>query len=191
MRFPVLLTTALTLAPAPVLAQAEGGGLFSVDFGLSFWTILVFLVVLAVLRKFAWNPILGGLEAREGGIRASIEEARTMRAEAQALLEEHRRELADARRQSQEILASGRDAGERLRKDIEGKAREEAERMLERARAEIQRERDQAIDELRRESVELAISAAGRLLQRKLDGEADREFIENYLRELDRPAAEA
>jgi F-type H+-transporting ATPase subunit b len=186
----LLLITALTLVPAPVLAQ-DGGGLFSVDLGLSIWTILVFLVVLGVLRRFAWNPILGGLEARESGIRESIEEARKMRVEAAELLEEHRRELADARRQSQEILASGRDAGERLRKDIEAKAREESERMIERARGEIERQRDQAIEALRRESVELALSAAGKLLRQKLDGEADRELIEAYLRELDRPVAEA
>jgi F-type H+-transporting ATPase subunit b len=186
------LIVAGSMAPAPLLAQGGGGGgLFSVDLGLTVWTIVIFLVVLWVLRRFAWNPILGGLAARETGIRASIDEAGAMRDEARALLEEHRRELADARRQSQEIVASGREAGERLRKEIEAKAREESERMLVRARTEIERERDQALEALRKESVELALSAASRLLQQKLDGDADRQLIEGYLRELDRPAAEA
>jgi F-type H+-transporting ATPase subunit b len=188
--------SALLAAPAALLALQEddhagGGGLFSVDPGLMLWTIAVFMIVLWVLGKFAWRPILGALAAREDGIRGSIQRAESMRTEAEKLLAEHKAQLADARRQAQEIVASGREAGDRLKKEIEGKAREEGERMLERARSEIQRERDDAMDTIRREAVELAISAASRLLQQKLDAPGDRVLVEAYLDEVKRPAAEA
>ncbi len=179
------------LAPTPLSAQEGGGGLFAVDPGLSIWTIVMFLLVLFILGKFAWRPMLDALDAREAGIRESIDEAKQMREEAAAALEEHRKQLGDARRQAQEIVGEAREAGEALRRDIEGKAREESERILERARREIQRERDQALEALRRQSVELALAAAARLLDRKLDGELDRKFIEDYLDELDQSRVEA
>lgn len=185
------------LTPLPGFALQEaaeesgGGGLFAVDFGLSIWTIVVFLVVLVILGKYAWGPILKALDSREEGIRSAIDEATEQRNEAATLLEEHKRQLADARRQAQEILAEGREAGQRLRGEIEAKAREESERMLERARGEIQREREQAIEALRRESVDLALAAASTVLRRELDDASDRALVEEYIDTLERPSAEA
>lgn len=181
----------LALSASPLAAQEGGEGLFAVDPGLSIWTIVVFLLVLFVLGKWAWGPILGAVEAREESIRKSIAEAKQMQEEADRLLEQHRRQLAEARRQAQEIVADGREAGERVRKEVEQKAREESDRMLERARAEIARERDQALKAIRAQSVDLALAAAGRLLGERLDAEADRELVKRYLSELDTPSAEA
>lgn len=161
------------------------------DPGLSVWTIVVFALVLFVLGKFAWGPILGQVQDRESSIQRSIDEAREMHQEAETLLEEHRKQLADARRQAQEIVSEGREVGERLRREIESKAREEADAILERARAEIGRERDRAMETIRTESVDLALAAAGRILGEKLDAEADRALIQRYLEEMDRPAVEA
>lgn len=172
------------------LAAAEGEpGLFSLNLGLYIWTIVVFLVVLAVLRRFAWGPILGAVESREKSIQSAIDEAARLREEAMELLEEHRRQLADSRRQSQQILAEAREAGEQLRRQIEEKARSEGEAMISRARDEIEREKKAALDELRRESVELALAAAGRLVQQKLDAQADRAIIEAFLDEVSSSAA--
>lgn len=191
---PALFLTLLTPMQGLALQEAAedgGGGLFAVDPGLSIWTIVVFLVVLVILGKYAWGPILKTLESREEGIRGAIDEASQQREEAAALLEEHKRQLADARRQAQEILAEGREAGQRLRAEIETKAREESDRLLERARSEIQREREQAIDALRKESVDLALAAASTVLRRKLDDASDRQLVEDYLSGLEHPAAEA
>jgi F-type H+-transporting ATPase subunit b len=190
MRIPGSLLLTVFAAPAPLFAQ-DGGGLFSPDPGLSVWTIVVFLLVLFVLGKWAWGPILGVVEAREEGIRDSIGEAKRMRAEAEQLLQETRNELAAARRQAQEIVAEGRDAGERVRREIEAKAREEADRMLARARVEIGRERDAALDAIRREAVDLAIAVASRILQERLDGAADRDLVQRYLEEVDQAPVEA
>ncbi len=183
---------ALLLRPSALLAAEEGGGgLFSLNVGLGLWTIVVFGVVLFVLTRYAWSPILAAVDARERNIQSSVEEANRLREEAQALLEEHQRQLADSRRQSQQIVADAREAGEQVRRDIEEKARAEGDAMIERARREIGREKQAAMDAVRRESVELALAAASRLVQHRLDPEADRKMIEGFLDEVQGQKAEA
>jgi len=187
------LALLLLVSPVPVFAaeDAGGGGLFSVDPGLSIWTIIVFLLVLFILKKFAWAPILGALDARESGIRGAIEEAHGLKAEAEALMAAHRQQLNESRREAQEIVAEGRAAAERLGREIQDKARLEGERLLERARQEIAREQDAALARIREESVDLAISVASRVLRERLDQESDRALVKRYLAEVSTPAAEA
>lgn len=158
-----------------------GGGLYDINTGLSFWTLVVFGVLVFILGKFAWGPILGALEARETNIQSALDEAAARNDEAAKLLAQHREQLADARRQASELIAEGKAAGERVRKEIEEKARAEGQAIVERARAEIERERDAALEMLRRESVELALSAASRLMQERLDSDKDRQLVERYL----------
>jgi F-type H+-transporting ATPase subunit b len=182
------LAFAVTL-PARVNAQggAEGGGgggLFDINTGVSAWTLFVFFALVLILGKVAWGPILATVEAREKGIQAKLDEAAQRNAEAAKLLDEHRAQIADARRQSAELIAEGRAAGEGVRKSIEEKARTEAQQIVERARQEIERERDAAIDTLRKESVDLALAAASRLMQQNLDPTKDRQLVERYLGEL-------
>jgi len=193
MKIPTFAALAFLTTPAALLAADEGGGggLFSVDPGLSLWTIVTFLVVLTVLGKYAWGPILKALDAREQGIRDAISEAQSLRAEGAHALEEHRAQLADARRQAQDIVAEGREVADRLRKEIEGQAREEAERILERSRQEIRRERDLALEQIRSEAVELSLAAASRLLGETLTSEKDRSLVRSFLAEARPPQAEA
>jgi len=178
----------LAASPLAVWAQEEGasggGGIFNINAGLSLWTIVVFLGLLFILGKFAWRPILDAVEAREEGIQGALDEAARQHAEAEKLLAEQRKELADARRQASELLSQGKAAGEKVRKEIEEKAREEAQGIVDRAREEIGRERDAALDTLRKESVDLALAAASRLLQERLDQPKDRALIERYLEDL-------
>lgn len=177
----------LMMAGLPTAAWAQGEGttpLFTVNLGTTVWTTIVFLGLLAILWKFAWGPILSAVEAREAGIQEALDEAAERNAEAQQLLEEHRKQLADARRQADEIVAEGKAAGDRVRREIEEKARSEAQNIVERARTEIERERDRAVDTLRKESVDLALAAASRLLEENLDQSKDRQLVERYLGEL-------
>jgi len=179
------------LGPVALAAQggegeAGGPGLVSVNLALSLWTVVVFLALLAVLRKFAFGPILGAAAAREKRIQDALDEAAKRQAEAARLLEEHKAQLADARRQAQEIIGEGRAAGERVRKEIEAKAREEAGAILERARKDIGREKEEALAELRRYSVEIALAAATKLLGEKLDSDRDRELVLGWVEELGR-----
>jgi len=158
--------------------------MFDLNLGLSVWTTFVFLALLGVLWKFAWGPILEMVQAREDGIQGTLDQAANQRDEAARLLAEHREQMADARRQSQQMIAEGKDAGERVRQDIEEKARAEGDAMIERARDSIEREKDAALDELRRESVDLALAAAAKLVQESLDEEKDRELIMGFIDEM-------
>lgn len=177
----------LALVPEALRAQggAEGGGgLFDINTGLSAWTLIVFAALVFVLGKFAWGPILKAVEARETGIQSKLDEAAARNDEAARLLAEHKEQLADARRQASELIAEGKTTGEKVRREIEEKARAEAQGIVERARVEIGRERDAAIEALRRESVELALAAASRLMHERLDQDKDRALVEGYLGEL-------
>jgi len=184
------VVAALVASPVAALAQehaAQGGSepsLFDINLGLSTWTILVFAGLLFLLGRYAWGPILAAVEAREKGIQDALDEAAARQAEAEKLLEEHRRQLADGRRQAGEILAEGRAAGDRVRKEIEEKARAEAQGIVERAKQDIERERDAALEALRKESVDLALAAASRLLHENLDQAKDRHLVERFLDEM-------
>jgi F-type H+-transporting ATPase subunit b len=178
---------ALSLSPAVAWAQGGGeggGGVYDMNTGLSVWTLIVFAGLVFLLGKFAWGPILKMVDEREKGIQSALDQAAASNAEAARLLEQHKAQLADARRQASELIAEGRSAGEAVRKEIEEKARTEAQSILDRAKDEIGRERDAALETLRKESVELALAAASRLMQENLDQAKDRAIVERYLAEL-------
>ena len=194
MRASRVFTTALVfVAASPVALWAQehgaedggGGGLFDINVGLSMWTLLVFAGLVFILGKFAWGPILAAVEAREHAIQGAIDEAAKRNAEAAGLLEEHRKQLADARRQASELIAEGKAAGERVRREIEERSRVEGQAIVDRARQEIQRERDAALDLMRKESVELAMAAASHLIHENLDQAKDRQLVERFLADMD------
>lgn len=183
---PVVWTVA---APVALLAQEHGaeggsGSLFSVDLGLSLWTVVIFAGLLFILWKFAWGPILDAVNAREEKIRRDLDEAAREREEAERLLAEHKKQLAETHRKAQEILAEARQHGDELRKEMEEKAREEGQRIMDGARREIEREKDRALDEIRGEAVDLALAAASRLLKERMDQEKDRKLVADYLDDL-------
>ena len=152
MRLSRITAAVLALSASPVGLAAQGGGeggLYDINTGLSVWTLVVFAILVFILGKYAWGPILGAVEAREKGIQSALDEAAERNEEAAKLLAEHKEQLADARRQANELIAEGKAAGENVRKEIEEKARSEAQSIIERARAEIERERDAAIAQLR------------------------------------------
>ncbi len=158
--------------------------MFDLNLGLSLWTTAVFLSLLAILWKFAWGPILKAVQDREDGIQSTLDQAANERGEAAKLLAEHRQQMADARRQAQQMIAEGKEAGERVRQGIEEKARAEGDAMIERARESIEREKDAALEELRKESVDLALAAAAKLVQESLDEKKDRELVMGFIDEL-------
>lgn len=177
-----LLTTLLT---SPALAQEEEGGLLSVSGGLMIWTILIFLIVLAVLYKAAYPHILGAVEAREARIRELLDAAARDRQEAQAAREEQQRQLDEMRARVQEMMAEGRSSAERLREDLLAQARREQEEMLARTRREIQQEMERSLEQVRADAVDLAIAAASRLVERNLDDAENRRLVREYLAQVD------
>ena len=162
-------------------AEEGGGGPFTVNPGLTIWTLVIFGLLLAILARSAWPMIMKQVEAREARIRQHLDEAAKANAEAQRLLAEYQAQLAKAGSEAQHLIAEGRHAGERVREEMIAKGRAEQEELLERARREIGLERDRALAELRREAVELSIAAASKVLEKNLDTEADRKLVQDYL----------
>jgi F-type H+-transporting ATPase subunit b len=160
------------------------GGLFDIETGLSLWTLVIFLVLLWVLYKFAYPHILGAVEAREQRIQQLLDEAMKDRDEAARVLEEHRKLLAEGRQHAQELVNEGKQAAERLREEALQGARQEQEEMLERARQEIERERELAVIRLREEAVELSLAAASKLVRHRLQGDAERSYVRDYLQSV-------
>lgn len=157
---------------------------FDVNFGLFFWTWVVFIALFFVLKRFAWPAILRATEERERKIARQLEESARATAEAKATLEEHRKLLAGAKGEARALLAEAKLTADKEREMLLQKGREEQQRMLERAKREIQVERERAVDELRREAVDLSLAAAAKLLQERLDSDRDRKVVEQYLDSL-------
>ncbi|HTG34271.1 MAG TPA: F0F1 ATP synthase subunit B [Thermoanaerobaculia bacterium] len=163
----VLLMTAL---PA-LAAEAEPAGepsLFAGDLGNSVWTILIFVLVLVILGKFAWGPILKNLQARESFIHDALARAKRDRDEAEARLREYEERLASARAEATAIVDEGRRDAEVVKRRIEESAKVEADKMIDRARREIHLATVTATRELYDLSAKLATDLAARVLGREI-----------------------
>lgn len=169
----------------PLLAAAEGSegfaSPFEVNFGMFFWTWVIFIALFLVLRRFAWPAILAATEAREQKIANQLSEAERLNTEAKAALEEHRKLLQGARQEAHDLVAEARGVAEKEREGLLAKARAEQEQILERAKREIATERERAVAELRREAVEVSLAAASKLINERLTAEADRKLVTDYL----------
>src|SRR5918994_3495076 len=175
----------LSLTIALVQEQHASRGPLTVEFGLMFWTLVVFVALLVILRKFAWPAILGAVEARERALEEQLAEAERNRAEAARLLAEHEKLIAEGRASAHALLAEARAAAEKERALAMEKTRQEQEELLERARRDIAAERDRAVADLRREAVDLSLAAASKLMGERLNSDTDRKIVQEYLTSLD------
>jgi F-type H+-transporting ATPase subunit b len=181
----------LGLAWAAQAHASEGGGgqeLIQPQLGTVFWTLLTFAIMVALLGRYAWKPLLGALEAREGSIRDSLDHARREREEAAGLLEQQRSLLTEARRERAEALAQGRRDAEKLKAEIIDEAQRQREQLLRQADAQLATSVRRARAELRAFTSDLAIQAAGKLLSKNLDEPTQRRLVEEYLDDLERSA---
>ena len=127
-----------------LLQEAEQHGPaspFEPEFGLIFWTLLIFVVLFFVLKKYAWPPIVAATEERERKIAHQLEEAERMNAESQAALEEHKKLLAGAKDQASALMSEAKIVAEKEREGLLAKTRQDQEQMLDRAKREIAAER--------------------------------------------------
>ncbi len=178
---PILLLG--TAAPA----MAAGGGesnIFAGDLGNAIWTLVVFGLVLFVLGKYAWGPLLETLQQREQFIRESLEKAKADREEAELRLKQYEDKLTAARAEATSIVEEGRRDAEQVRRRIEEQAREEADKMVERAKREISIAQQTAVKELYATSASLATELAGRVLRREVKAEDHERLISESLDEL-------
>ncbi len=147
--------------------------------------LISFLVLLFVLKKFLYGPIVEMLDRRSERIRESLEAAELARQESAASQEEVQAQLEAARAEGQQLIASAREVADRFREEETAKVRQEIEAERSRAEANIQRERDAAIEQLRTEFAGLAITAAERVVERSLDQSVHQEIIDRVLEESD------
>jgi len=174
----------LVAIPSALVAQEGGAAIMSLNIGLVIWTWVLFLLTLGILAWKVFPFIAGGLEERQRKIQESIDEARRSRDEARSLLDDQNRTLETARREAQELIEKGRAMAESLKKDILAEAKEQQSAMLADARREMEMEREQLREDLRRETVEIALSAAERLIRSRLDSDDNRRLVEEYVSEL-------
>lgn len=152
--------------------------------GLIIWTIVSFVLLVAVLGKYAWKPIIAALAEREGKIRSALEQADCARAEAADLLKKNEEAMARAEQEYQKMLREGKAMAEKLKEEIVGKARQQAQQEIERASEEIQRSVDSARHQLRTEVADLAIKAAEKILTETLDEPKQKKMVNSFLDQL-------
>ncbi|SRR5581483_5796148 len=153
--------------------------------GLMIWTIVFFLIVFFILRKYAFSAIQTLIDQRREAIQRSIEAADSARDEAQRLLEEHKKLIAEARGQSEAILAEARKTRESMEQRMRDETEAERQRRLEETRKEIAAETARALTQIRAEVAALTLEAASRVVGRTLDAKRDQELIEEAIAGLD------
>jgi F-type H+-transporting ATPase subunit b len=165
---------------SPVLAA----GIMDLRPGLAIWTAITFLLLLVLLSKFAWGPIVRMLDERERTIRQAIEQAKKERAEAERMLAEQTASLTAAQREAAALAQRSKQEVEALRVELTARARKEADELVASARRQIQEEKTKALAELKGQVADLAIEAARRLIQSSLDEKAQRALVEEYIAQL-------
>jgi len=145
--------------------------------------IINFLILFGLLYLVAYKPIMRMFDERSKKIKESMEQTEYIKEQAARAEEEVKKQLEAASKDGQEVIARAVRTGEEIRQKAQQEARPEAEALIARARLEIERERDAAIDELRKEVADLTILAAGKVIDRSLDKEAHRQLIDKVLEE--------
>lgn len=180
----------LTATPAMASEAAEGApvDLLAPSTGVMAWTLIIFLLLLFVLSKFAFKPLFAAVEAREQALTDAIEGAKRDRAETEAALAQQRAQLEAARTEAQQIIADSRATAEKMRSDLLAQTKQQQEEMIEQARRAIEGEKAAAIADLRKEAVDLAIAGASRVIEQNLDSAGNRKIVESFLASLDSKA---
>ena len=159
--------------------------LLSIDTGLMFWTIVTFLAMVVLLKKFAWGPLIHSIEERENRLKADREAAEKARAEAQRIQTDLEAKLAGIDAKSREVLAqAAKDAdaahGKRL-----AEAKQEADRLMEKTKAELEEEKRKLIVQLRSEVAGLAVNAAEKLIHKSVDDGVRKNVMDQFLKDID------
>ena len=158
--------------------------MFQLEPGVIIWTIVNFLALLLVLWRFAWKPILESLDHREEKIKESLEKADSAQQEAENRLLEYKGLLENSKNEALEMIAKGKERGEETRKEIIEKAQKEASALVEQAKREIGLEREKAIDEIKKEAINLSVTVAGKILTRQLTEDDQKSFIQQATKEI-------
>lgn len=176
--------------PTTATIQVEGNlpesnaGFLSPDVSMLLLTWVTFFLLVIVLYKLAWRPILAGLDAREQSIKKSVDDVERIRQELLQIDDKRKQILAEAESASKDILAQARKGAVEQAKMIQDKAKEDAHILVENARREIKEELERARADLRAESAQIAVELAGKLLDENLDDEKNRRLIDDFIKKI-------
>jgi len=159
-------------------------GLLRVDPGLLLWTIATFLVMMAILWKVAWKPIVDAMDARAEKVRFEIDNAERTRQEAEKLLAQHKAMMDNARNEAAQIIAKGREEAERMKNEIVEKASTESKTIAERAKKEIELAKDKAITDIKTEVVLLSTEIASKIINKNIKAEDQKALVEEALNKM-------
>lgn len=155
------------------------------DPGLFIWTILTFLVLVGLLAKFAWRPLLEALERRQATIARALDDAKLARQELERLQKESAEMMRQARVEAEGIVARSRTDAEALREELKQRSRAEAAAIVKNAEQQIQLETARAIQQIRHEAVDLSVAIASKILQRQVSKEDNEALIEATLKQVE------
>jgi len=167
-------------------ASSEQNPLVKLDPGLFIWTILTFLLLLVVLAKFAWKPLLAMLDERQKSIDDSLLSAEKARQELEGINQKSEAILSKSRTEAQTIVTDAKSAADKLKEDIVLKAKKEADGQLEKAKNQISVEKDKALLEIRQEIVDLSITVAEKIIKKNISKDDNASIIEDSLNKLDK-----
>lgn len=160
-------------------------GLVIPDYGLLFWMVFTFLIVMYILKKFAWKPILSSLKERENSIEEALESAEKARDEMSKLQADNEKILAEARNERNEMLKEAKEVKQSIIDEAKGQASQEAEKMIDSARQAIQNEKTAAINEMKENIASFSILIAEKILRKQLDDPAkQKELMDQYLKDV-------
>jgi F-type H+-transporting ATPase subunit b len=159
--------------------------LVQTDPGLFIWTIVTFLVLLTLLAKFAWGPLLQALETRQNAIRKSLDDAQQAKEELERLHVESAQIIQRARADAETIISQSRSDGDRLREELKQKARAEADHIVKNAERQIQLETSRALEQIRHEAIDLSVMIASKIIQRNLSREDNEKLIDEALKQVE------
>ena len=148
------------------------------------WTIIIFVVLLIVLRKFAWGPLLAALDEREQNIKEALEQAQKTQRETELVLAENQRRTDEGFKRAEEIVQQARQEAEQMRQRMLEEAKAESRRVTEQGLRRIEAEQRAAMEEIRKMAGDLAIQAAGRLIQVSLSDQQQREIVDKFLADV-------
>lgn len=155
------------------------------SFGLLFWAVIIFVILLLLLRSLAWKPILAALSEREESIESALRQADQAKLEMQALKAGNEKLLAEARLERDRILKDAATMSNQLIETAKQKATDEGARLIMQAREAIQNEKQAALAEVKNTAAQLSIDIAERILRRELtDTAAQKQLVTDYLQEV-------
>jgi len=158
--------------------------LLSVEPGLLIWTIIIFFILLLILKKYAWGPLLKSLNEREQSIKDSVEKAEYLKQEAEKILAQNKALLAKADEDARKVITEGKELAEKLRNEMVNKTNEDTSRMITQAKNEIEREKMAALNSLKDEIANLAVQAAGKIIDENLDPAKQKKLLDGFINKI-------